>query len=208
MATTTLLSLADYTALYSRAGTAADAVVTARLLDMSAAVMRYIGWPVNAAGDLTLAPTAHALVIGDDYPLWDDDRITLPICYVSAISEVRAGSDVGGTVGADYDVLTSGTDYRAQLGDPLRPYLRWLSGVSGEELRVACTAGVSAVPEDLRNAVGRLTAWSLGLDLHHGRASISDPQMATTSYRPEEWPADVLATLRPHLCPHVRAVRR
>jgi hypothetical protein len=208
MATTTLLSLADYTALYNRAATAPDAVVTARLLDMSAAVMRYLGWPTNAAGDLTMASTAHVLTVGDDYPLWDDDRITLPICYITAISEVRVGADTAGTAGADYDVLTSGTDYRAQLADPLRPSLRWLSGVSGEELRVACTAGVAAIPEDLRSAVGRLTAWSLGLDLRQGRASISDPQMATTAYRAEEWPPDVLATLRPHLCPHVRAVRR
>ncbi|NBV61901.1 MAG: hypothetical protein EBR73_12645 [Rhodobacteraceae bacterium] len=208
MATTTLLSLADYTALYNRAATAPDAVVTARLLDMSAAVMRYIGWPINAAGDLTMASTSHILTVGDDYPLWDDDRITLPITFVSAVGEVRVGADTAGTAGADYDVLTSGIDYRAQLADPLRPALRWLSGVSGEELRVACTAGVAAIPEDLRQAVGRLTAWSLGLDLRQGRASISDPQMATTAYRDEAWPPDVVALLRPHLCPHVRAVRK
>lgn len=206
MATTTLLSLADYTAVYSRAATAPDAVVTARLLDMSAAVMRYLGWPTNAAGDLTMASTAHVLTVGDDYPLWDDDRITLPITFVSAISEVRVGSDTAGTAGADYDVLTSGTDYRAQLADPLRPSLRWLSGVSGEELRVSCTAGVAAIPEDLRQAVGRLTAWSLGLDLRQGKASASDPQMATSSYRAERWPDDIIDLLAPLKVPHVRVM--
>lgn len=207
MPTTTLLSLADFTALYSRAGTASDAIVTARLLDMSAAVLRYIGWPVNAAGDLTLASTSHVLTIGEDYPLVDDSRLTLPLALVTAVSEVRAGEDTAGTAGTDYDVLTAGTDYRAQLSDPLRPALRWLGGAPAvAELRVACTAG-GTVPEDLRNAVGRLTAWSLGLDLRQGRASITDPQMATTAYRAEEWPPDVLLTLRPWLLPHVRAVR-
>ena len=207
MATTTLLSLSDYTSLYSRAGTAPDAVVTARLLDISAAVMRYVGWRVNAAGDLTLASTAHTITLGDDYPLWDDARLVLPLCYISAVSEVRAGADVGGTAGSDYTVLVSGTDYRAQLSDPQRCTLRWLQGAPSGEVRVACTAGLAAIPEDLRDAVGRLTAWSLGLDLRHGRSSISDPQMATTSYRTEDWPPDVLALLRPHTSPHARAVR-
>jgi hypothetical protein len=206
MATTTLLSLSDYTSLYSRSASAPDAVVTARLLDMSAAVLRYIGWPLNAAGDLTLASTSHVLTIPEEYPLQDDGRVTLPLAWVTAVSEVRAGEDVGGTAGVDYEVLTSGTDYRVQLADPLRPVLRWLGGSRGPELRVACTAGVTA-PEDLRNAVGQLVAWSLTLDLHRSRSSVSDAQMATTSYRPEEWPADVLALLRPLALPHVRAVR-
>lgn len=207
MATTTLLSYADYLSLYSRSATATEAIVTARLLDMSAAVLRYIGWPLNAAGDLTLASTSHVVTLGEEYPLQDDGRVTLPLAWVTAISEVRAGEDTAGTAGTDYEVLTSGTDYRAQLADPLRPVLRWLGGSRGPELRVACTAGLSAVPEDLRHAVGQLVAWSLTLDLHRGRASVSDPQMATTSYRPEEWPADVLALLRPLALPHVRAVR-
>lgn len=206
MATTTLLSLADYTSLYSRSATAPDAVVTARLLDMSAAALRYIGWPLNAAGDLTLASTSHVVTLGEEYPLQDDGRVTLPLAWVTAISEVRAGEDTAGTAGTDYEVLTSGTDYRAQLADPLRPVLRWLGGARGPELRVACTAGTTA-PEDLRHAVGQLTAWSLILDLNRGRASASDAQMATLSYRPEEWPADVLALLRPLALPHVRAVR-
>lgn len=206
MATTTLLSLSDYTSLYSRSATAPDAVVTARLLDMSAATLRYIGWPLNAAGDLTLASTSHVIILPEEYPLQDDGRVTLPLAWVTAVSEVRAGEDTAGTSGVDYEVLVSGTDYRAQLADPLRPVLRWLGGSRGPELRVACTAGVSA-PEDLRNAVGQLVAWSLTLDLHRSRSSVSDPQMATTSYRPEEWPADVLALLRPLALPHVRAVR-
>lgn len=206
MATTTLLSYADYLSLYSRSATATEAIVTARLMDMSAAVLRYIGWPLNAAGDLTLASTSHLVTLGEEYPLQDDGRVTLPLAWVTAVSEVRAGEDTAGTAGTDYEVLTSGTDYRAQLADPLRPVLRWLGGSRGPELRVACTAGASA-PEDLRNAVGQLVAWSLTLDLHRGRASVSDPQMATTSYRPEEWPADVLALLRPLALPHVRAVR-
>lgn len=207
MATTTLLSYADYLSLYSRSATATETIVTARLLDMSAAVLRHIGWPLNAAGDLTLASTSHVITLGEEYPLQDDGRVTLPLAWVTAVSEVRAGEDTGGTAGVGYEVLTSGTDYRAQLADPLRPVLRWLGGSRGPELRVACTAGPSAVPEDLRNAVGQLTAWSLTLDLHRGRASVSDPQMATTSYRPEEWPTDVLALLRPLALPHVRAVR-
>jgi len=209
MSTTTLLSLADYTSLYSRAATAPDAVVTARLLDMSAAVLRYIGWPLNAAGDLTLASTSHALIITEDYPLIDDERLILPLALVTSISEVRAGVDVLGVSGVDYSVLVSGTDYRAQLGDPLRPMLRWLGGApQSAELRVSCTAGIASVPEDLRQAVGRLTAWSLSLDLRQGRASISDPQMATTAYRAEEWPPDALALLRPWCLPHARVVRR
>ena len=206
MATTTLLSYADYLSLYSRSATATETIVTARLLDMSAATLRYIGWPLNAAGDLTLASASHVLVIPEEYPLQDDGRVTLPLAWVTAVSEVRAGEDVGGTAGVDYEVLTSGTDYRVQLADPLRPVLRWLGGSRGPELRVACTAGVTT-PEDLRNAVGQLVAWSLTLDLHRSRSSVSDPQMATTSYRPEEWPADVLAMLRPLALPHVRAVR-
>ena len=207
MATTTLLSYADYLSLYSRSATATEAIVTARLLDMSAAVLRYIGWPLNAAGDLTLASTSHVITLGEEYPLQDDGRVTLPLAWVTAVSEVRAGEDTAGTAGTDYEVLTSGTHYRAQLADPLRPVLRWLGGSRGPELRVACTAGLSAVPEDLRNAVGQLTAWSLILDLNRGRSSASDAQMATLSYRPEEWPADVLALLRPLALPHVRAVR-
>lgn len=206
MATTTLLSYADYLSLYSRSATATEAIVTARLLDMSAATLRYIGWPLNAAGDLTLASTSHILVIPEEYPLQDDGRVTLPLAWVTAVSEVRAGEDTAGTSGVDYEVLVSGTDYRVQLADPLRPVLRWLGGSRGPELRVACTAGAT-VPEDLRNAVGQLTAWSLTLDLHRSRSSVSDPQMATTSYRAEEWPADVLALLRPLALPHVRAVR-
>lgn len=206
MSTTTLLSYADYLSLYSRSATATEAIVTARLLDMSAATLRYIGWPLNAAGDLTLASTSHVLVIPEEYPLQDDGRVTLPLAWVTAVSEVRAGEDTAGTSGVDYEVLTSGTDYRVQLADPLRPVLRWLGGSRGPELRVACTAGAT-VPEDLRHAVGQLVAWSLTLDLHRSRSSVSDPQMATTSYRPEEWPADVLALLRPLALPHVRAVR-
>ena len=207
MATTTLLSYADYLSLYSRSATATEAIVTARLLDMSAAVLRYIGWPLNAAGDLTLASTSHVVTLGEAYPLQDDGRVTLPLAWVTAVSEVRAGEDTAGTAGTDYEVLTSGTDYRAQLADPLRPVLRWLGGSRGPELRVACTAGLSAGPEYLRNAVGLLTACSLNLVLNRGRSSASDAQMATMSYRPEEWPADVLALLRPLALPHVRAVR-
>lgn len=207
MATTTLLSLSDFSALYARGGTATDtAIVTARLLDMSAAVMRYIGWPTNAAGDLTMASTSHVLTIGEDYPLVDDSRLTLPLALVTAVSEVRAGEDTAGTAGADYDVLTAGTDYRAQLSDPLRPALRWPGGApSVAELRVACTAG-GTVPEDLRNAVGQLTVWSLGLDLRRGKASTSDPQMATSSYRAERWPDDVLDALSAWMLPHVRVM--
>lgn len=205
MATTTLLSYADYLSLYSRSATATEAIVTARLLDMSAAVLRYIGWPLNAAGDLTLASTSHIVTLGEEYPLQDDGRVTLPLAWVTAVSEVRAGEDTAGTAGTDYEVLTSGTDYRAQLADPLRPVLRWLGGARGPELRVACTAGTST-PEDLRHAVGQLTAWSLNLDLRRGAASRSDSQMATTSYRAERWPDDVLDTLAPLRLQHVRVM--
>ena len=205
MATTTLLSYADYLSLYSRSATATETIDTARLLDMSAATLRYIGWPLNAAGDLTLASTSHVVVIPGEYPLQDDGRVTLPLAWVTAVSEVRAGEDIGGTAGVDYEVLTSGTDYRVQLADPLRPVLRWLGGSRGPELRVACTAGVSA-PEDLRHAVGQLVAWSLGLDLRRGAASRSDSQMATSSYRAERWPDDVLDMLAPLMLPHVRVM--
>jgi hypothetical protein len=212
MATTAIITRTAYLAGYDP-GTSPDSEtntrIDARLLDLSAAVMRFIGWRENDAGNLTLASTAHTMLLGDDYALRDDRRLTLPLCPVSAVSDVRSGSDVGGTSGTDYDVLTSGTDYRLDTSDPARPALRWLQGEpTGEELRVTMTAGWSTVPEDLQGAVAQLVRWSLALDTRRGQASVSAQGMASTSYRPEEWPPDVLAILDRYTVPPSRAVRR
>ena len=212
MATTSIISRADYLAGYDP-GTAPDAETTARidarLLDISTAVMRYLGWRENDAGALTLAASAHTVTLGEDYPLRDDRRLSLPLGPVSAVSDVRSGSDVGGTAGTDYDALVSGTDYRLDLSDPLRPALRWLQGEPlGEELRVTMTAGWATVPDDLQGAVAQLVAWSLALDGRRGRSSVSAQGMVTTSYRDEVWPDDVLSVLDRYLQPHRRAVMR
>jgi hypothetical protein len=211
MATTPIISRSNYLTNYDP-GTSPDSETTARidarLLDLSAAVMRFIGWRENDAGNLTLASTAHTMLLGDDYALRDDRRLTLPLCPVSAVTDVRSGSDVGGTSGTDYDVLVAGTDYRLDTSEPARPALRWLQGEpSGEELRVTMTAGWATVPEDLQGAVAQLVRWSLQLDTRRGQASVSAQGMASTSYRQERWPDDVLAVLERYAVPPARVVR-
>lgn len=211
MATTAIISRVDYLAAYDP-GSTPDAETTtridARLLDVSAAVMLYLGWRENDAGNLTLASTAHTMVIGDSYPLRDATRLTLPLGAVTAVADVRSGEDVGGTAGADYTVLVSGTDYRLDLSSPRRAALRWLGGEpTGLELRVTMTAGWGTVPADLQGAVGQLVAWSLALDRRRGQASVSAQGMPSTSYREETWPDDVLLVLRAYMVP-TRAVVR
>ena len=212
MATTSIITRTAYLAGYDPGAspdTETTARIDARLLDVSAAVMRYIGWRENDAGALTLASTAHTMVLGDDYALRDATRLTLPLGVVSAVSDVRSGEDVGGTSGTDYDLLVSGTDYRLDLTDPRRAALRWLGGEpSGAELRVTMTAGWSAVPEDLQGAVGQLVAWSLRLDARRGVASVSAQGMPSSSYRQERWPDDVLAVLDSYTAPHASVMRR
>jgi hypothetical protein len=208
MATTTLLSLSDYRTRYGRQADAADTVVTPRLVEMSAAIMRYIGWSDNDAGTLTLVSSTHTLTLPDGYALADAGGVSLPLAPITAIASVRVGDDTAGAEGVDYEVLTAGTDYRLQSPEPMSPRLRWIGGERVGELRVVCTAGWAAVPEDLVGVCGRLTAWSLALDSRAGRASVSDGQMATTSYRAEEWPPDAREALRPYLSPRVRVVRR
>lgn len=211
MATTSILSRADYLAGYDP-GASPDAETTtridARLLDVSAAVMLYLGWRENDGGNLTLASTAHTMVLGDSYPLRDSVRLTLPLGAVTAVTDVRSGEDVGGTAGTDYTALTSGTDYRLDLTNPRRAALRWLGGEpTGPELRVTMTAGWGTVPSDLQGAVGQLVAWSLALDRRRGQASVSAQGMPSTSYRDEKWPDDVLAVLRSYMTPPRAAVR-
>jgi hypothetical protein len=121
MATTAIISRTDYLAGYDP-GASPDAETTtridARLLDVSAAVMLYLGWRENDAGNLTLASTAHTMVIADSYPLRDAVRLTLPLGVVTAVTDVRSGEDVGGTSGTDYTALVSGTDYRLDAHQP------------------------------------------------------------------------------------------
>ena len=210
MATTSIISRANYLAGYDP-GSSPNAETTtridARLLDVSAAVMAYLGWRENDAGNLTLASTAHTMVLGDSYPLRDAVRLTLPLGVVTAVSDVRSGEDVGGTSGSDYTALVSGTDYRLDLTNPRRAALRWLGGEpSGPELRVTMTAGWSTVPEDLQGAVGQLVAWSLAIDRRRGQGSVSAGG-TSTSYRDEKWPDDVLAVLRSYMTPPRAAVR-
>ena len=212
MATTAIISRTDYLAGYDP-GATPDSEVTARidarLLDVSAAVMLYLGWRENDAGNLTLASTAHTMLIGDSYPLRDSTRLTLPLGAVTAVTDVRSGEDVGGTSGTDYEALVSGTDYRLDLTNPRRAALRWLGGEpTGPELRVTMTAGWAAVPSDLQGAVGQLVAWSLALDRRRGQASVSAQGMPSTSYRQERWPDDVLAVLDTYTAPHASVVRR
>jgi hypothetical protein len=211
MATTTIISRTDYLAGYDP-GASPDAETTtridARLLDVSAAVMLYLGWRENDAGNLTLASSAHTMLIGDSYPLRDSARLTLPLGVVSAVSDVRSGEDVGGTSGTDYTALVSGTDYRLDATNPRRAALRWLGGEpTGPELRVTMTAGWATVPSDLQGAVGQLVAWSLAIDRRRGVASVSAQGMPSTSYRDEKWPDDVLAVLRSYMTPPRAAVR-
>ena len=210
MATTSIISRANYLAGYDPGSTPNAETTTridARLLDVSAAVMAYLGWRENDAGNLTLASTAHTMVIADSYPLRDAVRLTLPLGVVTAVSDVRSGEDVGGTSGSDYTALVSGTDYRLDLTNPRRAALRWLGGEpSGPELRVTMTAGWATVPEDLQGAVGQLVAWSLAIDRRRGQASVSAGG-TSTSYRDEKWPDDVLAVLRSYMTPPRAAVR-
>ena len=211
MATTAIISRTDYLAGYDP-GASPDAETTtridARLLDVSAAVMLYLGWRENDAGNLTLASSAHTMLIGDSYPLRDSARLTLPLGVVTAVTDVRSGEDVGGTSGTDYTALVSGTDYRLDLTNPRRAALRWLGGEpSGPELRVTMTAGWATVPSDLQGAVGQLVAWSLAIDRRRGVASVSAQGMPSTTYRDEKWPDDVLAVLRSYMTPPRAAVR-
>ena len=211
MATTSIISRANYLAGYDPGSTPNAETTTridARLLDVSAAVMAYLGWRENDAGNLTLASTAHTMVIADSYPLRDAVRLTLPLGVVTAVSDVRSGEDVGGTSGSDYTALVSGTDYRLDLTNPRRAALRWLGGEpSGPELRVTMTAGWSTVPEDLQGAVGQLVAWSMAIDRRRGQVSISAAGAPSTSYRDEKWPDDVLSVLRAYMTPPRAAVR-
>jgi len=210
MATTSIITRANYLAGYDPGSTPNAETTTridARLLDVSAAVMAYLGWRENDAGNLTLASTAHTMVIADSYPLRDAVRLTLPLGVVTAVSDVRSGEDVGGTSGSDYTALVSGTDYRLDLTNPRRAALRWLGGEpSGPELRVTMTAGWATVPEDLQGAVGQLVAWSLAIDRRRGQASVSAGG-TSTSYRDEKWPDDALAVLRSYMTPPRAAVR-
>jgi hypothetical protein len=211
MATTTIISRTDYLAGYDP-GASPDAETTtridARLLDVSAAVMLYLGWRENDAGNLTLASSAHTMLIGDSYPLRDAARLTLPLGVVTAVTDVRSGEDVGGTSGTDYTALVSGTDYRLDATNPRRAALRWLGGEpTGPELRVTMTAGWATVPSDLQGAVGQLVAWSLAIDRRRGVASVSAQGMPSTTYRDEKWPDDVLAVLRSYMTPPRAAVR-
>jgi hypothetical protein len=211
MATTAIISRTDYLAGYDP-GASPDAETTtridARLLDVSAAVMLYLGWRENDAGNLTLASSAHTMLIGDSYPLRDSARLTLPLGVVTAVTDVRSGEDVGGTSGTDYTALVSGTDYRLDATNPRRTALRWLGGEpTGPELRVTMTAGWATVPSDLQGAVGQLVAWSLALDRRRGVASVSAQGMPSTTYRDEKWPDDVLAVLRSYMTPPRAAVR-
>ena len=211
MATTAIISRTDYLAGYDP-GASPDAETTtridARLLDVSAAVMLYLGWRENDAGNLTLASSAHTMLIGDSYPLRDSARLTLPLGVVTAVTDVRSGEDVGGTSGTDYTALVSGTDYRLDATNPRRAALRWLGGEpTGPELRVTMTAGWATVPSDLQGAVGQLVAWSLALDRRRGVASVSAQGMPSTTYRDEKWPDDVLSVLRSYMTPPRAAVR-
>lgn len=211
MATTSIITRANYLDRYDP-GSSPNAEVTtridARLLDVSAAVMAYLGWRENDAGNLTLASAAHTIMLGDSYPLRDAVRLTLPLGVVTAVSDVRAGEDVGGTSGSDYTALVSGTDYRLDVTNPRRAALRWLGGEpSGPELRVTMTAGWSTVPEDLQGAVGQLVAWSMAIDRRRGQVSISAAGAPSTSYRDEKWPDDVLSVLRAYMTPPRAAVR-
>lgn len=211
MATTSIISRANYLAGYDPGSTPNAETTTridARLLDVSAAVMAYLGWRENDAGNLTLASTAHTMVIADSYPLRDAVRLTLPLGVVTAVSDVRSGEDVGGTSGSDYTALVSGTDYRLDLTNPRRAALRWLGGEpTGPELRVTMTAGWATVPEDLQGAVGQLVAWSMAIDRRRGQVSVSAAGAPSTSYRDEKWPDDVLAVLRSYMTPPRAAVR-
>ena len=170
--------------------------------------MLYLGWRENDAGNLTLASTAHTMVIADSYPLRDAVRLALPLGVVTAVTDVRSGEDVGGTSGTDYTALVSGTDYRLDATNPRRAALRWLGGEpTGPELRVTMTAGWATVPSDLQGAVGQLVAWSLAIDRRRGVASVSAQGMPSTTYRDEKWPDDVLAVLRSYMTPPRAAVR-
>jgi hypothetical protein len=211
MATTAIISRTDYLAGYDP-GASPDAETTtridARLLDVSAAVMLYLGWRENDAGNLTLASTAHTMVIADSYPLRDAVRLTLPLGVVTAVTDVRSGEDVGGTSGTDYTALVSGTDYRLDAPTPGAPRCGGSAGEpTGPELRVTMTAGWATVPSDLQGAVGQLVAWSLAIDRRRGVASVSAQGMPSTTYRDEKWPDDVLAVLRSYMTPPRAAVR-
>jgi hypothetical protein len=209
MTTTPAVSYADWLALYARDVATTETIATARLRVITGAVLAYIGWRENDAGVRTLASSAHTVTIPSLYGLRDSTRLTLPLAPVTAVTDVRAGDDVGGTSGVDYTALVSGTDYRLDLSDPRSPALRWLGGEpAGEEVRVTMTAGWATVPEDLQGLVGELTSWSLKTEARRGKTSASDGQTASTGYRPEEWPPDLLARLAPYVCPPARVVRR
>ena len=213
MAVTTILSRANYLAKYApnSANAADNARIDERLEAVSQAVMQYIGLEPNDAGDWTVIASTRTYTIRDLEVETDGLRQALPFFPVTAVASVRVGDDTEGTAGTDYDLLTSGTDYRARLTPEDRPSLRWVSGgrrpVEGEEVRVVMTAGWAAAPPALAHAVGLLTARSLARDPTPGISSESAGGITTTSFEPSQWPTEVREKLAPFRMPFVRMVR-
>lgn len=212
MAVTTILSRTNYLAKYApnSANAADNSRIDERLEAVSQAVMQYLGFEPNDAGDWTVIASTRTYTIRD-LEVEDGLRQALPFFPVTAVASVRVGSDTEGTSGTDYDLLTSGTDYRALLTPEDRPSLRWVSGgrrpVEGEEVRVTMTAGWAAAPPALVHAVGTLTARSLARDPTPGISSESAGGVTTTSYDSTQWPSSVKDDLRPFRQPFVRMVR-
>lgn len=199
MADALLLSLSDFRALYDAAGedAHADARVSARLALMSSAIYDHLHWRETTGGDRTIASASYSALLVEEHPARTPRGAILPSLLVTAIGSVKAGTDPEGSL---YTLLTAGTDYRL-LTDAALPMVRWLAGDPGGDVLVAYTAGAASVPAPLAAACGQLTAWSLALDARRGVQSRSSQSTPSTSYRPEEWPADVLSLLRPWRSP-------
>jgi hypothetical protein len=207
-----LLSRSDYLAQYApnNATTADNTRIEARLDAITEAILRYLGFDTNDAGDWS-ALSATKTFIMDGFDVDGGTVLPLPVAPVSAVASVRYGTDTEGTAGTDYTLATAGTDYRLRATPEDRPALYWLPGgqrpSDGDEVRVVATVGWATVPPALAHACGTLTARSLARDASPGVQSLTSGGQVTTSYEPTDWPPAVLKSLRPFTCPHARVVR-
>lgn len=197
-----LVTLDTYRARYQGTGPVApadDAAVLARIDAVSGAVLAHLGYPEDAGWDSATRVDTWG---PDDWPWhpWTEPgRVTPRFCPVSSVTSVEYSGD-GGT----YTALDSQYYSLADSADPSRVRVAAVRGYlfdRGLWYRLTYTAGYTAVPAALEDAAGRLIAWSLALDRRRGVQSESGSGQPGQTYRPETWPEDLQAALRPYRLP-------
>lgn len=200
-----LLSLSDFQTLYL-GGATSDADVQQQVLDgMEDAVLRWLGYPPTSTGTRTAETATYVQVEDSPFsPLRGRGWIRLQVAPVQSITSLKIVSD-GDFTGATAE---SSSDYRLTRPDSFKDPRLTLTGVTlsdSEEAEVTYVAGHDPVPDGLAHAFGELCAWAILLRERRGEASQSSSGTVTKSYRPEEWPPDLKATLAEYKLPGARA---